>query len=76
MKNAFDLWWEWAEKPHESMLMIPGDIHYPIMSFRQKIGATARRSTKLCVGTEKHGSAVPKPGAAWSCACCSSRRLR
>jgi hypothetical protein len=21
-KDAFDLWWEWAEKPRESMLMI------------------------------------------------------
>ena len=30
-KDAFDLWWEWAEKPHESMLMIDGDIHYPVM---------------------------------------------
>jgi hypothetical protein len=31
MKDAFDLWWEWAQKPHESMLMISGDIHYPVM---------------------------------------------
>jgi hypothetical protein len=23
-KDAFDLWWEWAEKPLGSMLMIPG----------------------------------------------------
>jgi hypothetical protein len=33
MKDAFDLWWEWAQKPHESFLMIDGDIHYPIMEF-------------------------------------------
>ena len=30
-KDAFDLWWEWAEKPRESMLMIDGNIHYPVM---------------------------------------------
>jgi hypothetical protein len=23
--------WEWAEKPHESFLMIDAEIHYPIM---------------------------------------------
>jgi hypothetical protein len=31
MKDAFDLWWRWAEKPHESFLMIDADIHRPIM---------------------------------------------
>jgi hypothetical protein len=30
-KDLFDLWWEWAEKPRESILMIHGDIHYPVM---------------------------------------------
>jgi hypothetical protein len=47
MKDAFDLWREWAQKPHESFLMIDGDIHYPIMELLPKIGAIARRSTKL-----------------------------
>jgi len=60
MKGAFDLWWEWAQKPHESFLMIDVDIHHPIMSFRQKIGATARRSMKLCADIKKVGSAVPE----------------
>ena len=31
MKDAFDLWWEWAQKPHESFLMIDADIHSLIM---------------------------------------------
>jgi hypothetical protein len=31
MKDAFDLWWEWARKPHKSFLMIDADIHFPIM---------------------------------------------
>jgi hypothetical protein len=30
-KDPFDLWWQWAEKPHESFLMIDADIHNPIM---------------------------------------------
>jgi hypothetical protein len=47
-KDAFDLWWEWATKPHESMLSIDGDIHYPIMELRRTSGATASRSTRPC----------------------------
>jgi hypothetical protein len=31
MKDTFDLLWEWAQKPHESLLMIDADIHRPIM---------------------------------------------
>jgi hypothetical protein len=62
MKDALDLWWEWAQKPHESFLMIDADIHRPIMELPPgKIDATARRSTKLCLGTENVRSAVPKP---------------
>jgi hypothetical protein len=30
-KDAFDTWWTWAQKPHESFLMIDADIHFPIM---------------------------------------------
>jgi len=36
MKDAFDLWWEWAQKPHESLLMIDADIHNPIMELSPK----------------------------------------
>jgi hypothetical protein len=49
-KDAFDLWWEWAEKPRESMLMIDGDIHYPVMELspedrrnREKVNEAVRR---------------------------------
>jgi hypothetical protein len=35
-KDAFDLWWQWATKPHESMLSIDGDIHYPIIELSQE----------------------------------------
>jgi hypothetical protein len=56
MKDAFDLWWEWAQKPHKSFLMIDAISTTRSWSFRRKIGAIARRSTKLCAGTEKVGS--------------------
>ena len=31
-KDAFDLWWEWAEKPRDSMLTISADIHHAVMA--------------------------------------------
>ena len=50
MKDAFDLWWEWAQKPHESFLMIDADIHNPIMELsaedrrdREKVNEAVRR---------------------------------
>ena len=49
-KDAVDLWWEWAQKPHESLLMIDADIHRPIMelspedrSNREKVNDAVRR---------------------------------
>ncbi len=49
-KDAFDLWWEWVEKPRESMLMIDADIHYPVMELspedrrnREKVNEAVRR---------------------------------
>jgi hypothetical protein len=50
MKDAFDLWSEWAQKPHESLLMINADIHRPIMELspedrldREKVNEALRR---------------------------------
>ena len=31
-KDAFDLWWEWAEKPRDSMLTISAEIHEAVMA--------------------------------------------
>jgi hypothetical protein len=31
-KDAFDLWWEWAEKPLDSPLMIDAAIHEAVMA--------------------------------------------
>jgi hypothetical protein len=50
MKDAFDLWWQWADKPVESLLTISGDIHYPVMELspedrhdRAKVNEAVRR---------------------------------
>jgi hypothetical protein len=49
-KEPFDLWWQWAEKPHESLLMIDADIHNPVMDLspedrrdREKVNEAVRR---------------------------------
>jgi hypothetical protein len=54
-KDAFDLWWEWAEKPLDSPLMIDGDIHYPVMELspedrrdRDKVNEAVRRYRESC----------------------------
>jgi hypothetical protein len=39
-KDAFDLWWEWAEKPLDSPLTIDADIHDAVMALAA--GRTAR----------------------------------
>jgi hypothetical protein len=31
-KDAFDLWWAWAEKPLDSPLMIDAEIHEAVMA--------------------------------------------
>ena len=48
-KDAFDLWWEWAEKPVDSPLMIDADIHDAVMALppderrdRAKVNEAAR----------------------------------
>jgi hypothetical protein len=44
MKDAFDLWWRWAEKPHESLLMIDADLHRPIMELSPEDRREGQRS--------------------------------
>jgi hypothetical protein len=31
-KDAFDQWWQWAEKPVDSVLMIPTELHDAVMA--------------------------------------------
>jgi len=47
-KDAFDQWWEWAEKPLDSMLT--SEIHEPVMQLapedrrdRDKVNKAVRR---------------------------------
>jgi hypothetical protein len=59
MKDAFDLWWEWARKPVESMLMIGGDIQYPIMSLAsedRRERAKVNEAVRLYPGKQAPGS--------------------
>lgn len=30
--DAFDRWWQWAEKPLDSYLTIPAEIHQAVMA--------------------------------------------
>jgi hypothetical protein len=48
--DAFDRWWQWAEKPLDSPLTIPAEIHEPVMQLtpedrrdRAKVNEAVRR---------------------------------
>jgi hypothetical protein len=48
--DALDRWWYWAEKPHESMLTIPAELHDAVMALspderrdRAKVNEAVRR---------------------------------
>ena len=50
MKDAFDQWWEWADKPFSDMATIPAEIHQPVMALppedrhdRAKVNEPVRR---------------------------------
>jgi hypothetical protein len=52
-KDAFDLWWKWAEKPLDSPLTISAEIHEAVMALppeerrdRAKVNEAARASRK------------------------------
>jgi hypothetical protein len=49
-KDAFDRWWEWAEKPVGSYVTVPADIHNAVMELssedrldREKVNEAVRR---------------------------------
>jgi hypothetical protein len=53
-KDAFDQWWEWAEKPLDSTLTISAEIHEAVMALppeerrdRDKINAAVRDGLAL-----------------------------
>ena len=50
-KDAFDQWWQWAEKPVDSVLMIPTEPHDAVMALspddrrdRAKVNEAARQA--------------------------------
>ena len=50
MKDAFDQWWEWADKPFSDMATIPAEIHEAVMALspeerldRAKVNEAVRR---------------------------------
>jgi hypothetical protein len=47
-KDAFDLWWEWAEKPVDSTLTIDAAIHDAVMALPPDERRAATRSTRRC----------------------------
>jgi hypothetical protein len=56
MTNAFDLWWQWAEKPLDSPLTISAEIHNPVMALseddrrdRAEVNEAVRRYRKIQV---------------------------
>jgi hypothetical protein len=36
LKDAFDQWWEWAEKPLGSFVTIPADVHNAVMELSEE----------------------------------------
>ncbi len=53
-KDAFDLWWAWAEKPPHSTLTIPAEIHEAVMALppnerrdRAKVNEAVREGLRL-----------------------------
>jgi hypothetical protein len=56
MKDAFDLWWEWAEKPFDSYQTIPIEIHKAVMALspedrrdREKVNEAVRNACPVSV---------------------------
>jgi hypothetical protein len=52
-KDAFDLWWKWAEKPVDSTLTISAEIHNAVMALppgerhdREKVNEAVRNALK------------------------------
>jgi hypothetical protein len=69
-KDAFDLWWEWAEKPVDSTLTIDAAIHDAVVALppderrdRTKINEAVRdclRLGPLCPASTDDLYGVPK----------------
>ena len=53
----FDRFWEWANKPPESTLTIPAEIHHAVMSLRpeaRRDRARANETVRMIQETRSH----------------------
>src|SRR5258706_9687219 len=71
-KDAFDLWWEWAEKPLDSPLTIDAEIHDAVMALppdercdRAKVNEAGRR-VGSAFASGVFSALWPKPSYQWS----------
>jgi hypothetical protein len=46
-KDAFDRWWEWAEKPTDSQLTIPAHLHDAVMQLAVRLADLAAQRCRL-----------------------------
>jgi hypothetical protein len=54
-KDAFDQWWEWADKPLDSMLTIPAEMHEAVMALppdERRDRAKVNEAVRDGIGTE------------------------
>ena len=66
-KDAFDLWWEWAQKPLDSDLTIPVHIHNAVMTLTPE----SRRDRAMVNAAVRDGTGPVRradiyDGAAWT----------
>jgi hypothetical protein len=61
MKDAFDLWWEWAQKPHKSFLMIDADIHNPIMELSPEDRRDREKGQRSCASIPRKSEVNDQP---------------
>jgi hypothetical protein len=55
--DAFDQWWQWAEKPVDSTLTIPAEIHDAVMMLTPQ----ERRNRELVNQVVREGMGPPRP---------------
>ena len=67
-KDAFDLWWEWVEKPLDSPLTIDAEIHDAVMALqpderrdRAKVNEAVRDGLRRGPLRPAGSYGVPKP---------------
>ncbi len=53
-KDAFDLWWAWAEKPSHSTLTIPAEIHDAVMALPPNERHDRAKVNELCASPGGH----------------------